>query len=83
MTVGWFDAGLEYLSAIEKNKAKLQYDCYGTMESWRLGRNGAKAVIGNINFGDISVFQKNIEAFFPRFLKDNGKEKTNYRKLMF
>jgi hypothetical protein len=22
------------------------------MESWRLGRNGAKAVIGNINFGD-------------------------------
>jgi hypothetical protein len=26
------------------------------MESWRLARNGAKAVIGNINFGDsISV----------------------------
>jgi hypothetical protein len=52
------------------------------MESWRLGRNGAKAVIGNINFGDISVFQKNIEAF-PTLLKDNGKEKINYRKPMF
>jgi hypothetical protein len=51
------------------------------MESWRLARNGAKAVIGNINFGDsISVSSKNIEAIFPSFLKDNGKAKINYRK---
>jgi hypothetical protein len=39
------------------------------MESWRLARNGAKAVIGNINFGDsISALSKNIEASsFRRF----------------
>jgi hypothetical protein len=31
-----------------------------------IGRNGAKAVIGNINFGDSisGFFQKNIEAIF-------------------
>jgi hypothetical protein len=45
-------------------------------------RNGAKAVIGNINFGDsISASFKNIEAIFSVvFLKDNGKAKINYRK---
>jgi hypothetical protein len=31
------------------------------MESWRLGRNGAKAVIGNINFGD------SISGFFKKY----------------
>jgi predicted acyl esterase len=45
------------------------------MGPWSHGdwaRNGAKAVIGNINFGDSisGFFQKNIEAtFFRRFLR--------------
>jgi hypothetical protein len=51
------------------------------MESWRLARNGAKAVIGNINFmiAFRASFKKN-KAIFPSFLKDNGKAKINYRK---
>jgi hypothetical protein len=57
------------------------------MGPWSHGdwaRNGAKAVIGNINFGDSisGFFQKNSFTFFRRF-KDNGKAKINYRKPTF
>jgi hypothetical protein len=47
------------------------------MESWRL-RNGAKAVIGNINFGDSisGFFQKNIEAIFFRRFKRQWKSQN-------
>jgi hypothetical protein len=49
-----------------------------------IGRNGAKAVIGNINFGDsISGFQRILKPPFPSFFKDNGKAKINYRKPTF
>jgi hypothetical protein len=48
-----------------------------------IGQNGAKAVIGNINFGDsISGFFQNIKPPFPSFFKDNGKAKY-YRKPTF
>jgi hypothetical protein len=41
-----------------------------------IGQNGAKAVIGNINFGDSisGFFQKNIEAIFSVVFKDNGNQ---------
>jgi hypothetical protein len=50
-----------------------------------LGKNGAKAIIGNINFGDSisGFFQKILENFFRHFLKDNGKEKTNCQAYVF
>jgi transposase len=53
---------------IETSKNYNNY-CYGAMESWRWARNGAKAVIGNINFMiAFRLFQKNIEASsFRRF----------------
>jgi hypothetical protein len=47
------------------------------MESWRLARNGAKAVIGNINF--MIAFRasfKNIEAIFPSFFKRQWKSQN-------
>jgi hypothetical protein len=46
------------------------------MGPWSHGdwaRNNASAVIGNIKFGDSIWPQKNIEANFSSFLKDNGK----------
>jgi hypothetical protein len=47
------------------------------MESWRWARNGAKAVIGNINFGDSisGFFQKILKPSFRRFLKTMEKPK--------
>jgi hypothetical protein len=47
------------------------------MESWRLGKNGAKAVIGNINFGDSisGFFQKILKPSFPSFFKTMEKPK--------
>jgi predicted acyl esterase len=54
------------------------------MGPWSHGdwaRNGAKAVIGNINFGDsISGFKKILKLHLSVVLKDNGKAKINYRK---
>jgi hypothetical protein len=45
---------------------------------------GAKAVIGNINFGDsIQFFQKNIEANFSSFQKTMERRKQITRSLCF
>jgi putative CocE/NonD family hydrolase len=82
MTVGgWFDAEdlygpLNTYSTIEKTSKNYNTIVMGPWSHGDWSRNGAKAVIGNINFGDsISGFyQKNIEAnFFRHFLKENGK----------
>jgi hypothetical protein len=65
MTVGgWFDAEdlygpLNTYSTIEKTVKNYNTIVMGALESWRLARNSAKQVIGNINFGDsISGFIK-------------------------
>jgi hypothetical protein len=55
------------------------------MGPWSHGdwaRNGAKAVIGNINFGDSisGFFQRILKPPFSVVFKDNGKAKINYRK---
>ncbi|WP_339920469.1 CocE/NonD family hydrolase [uncultured Flavobacterium sp.] len=82
MTVGgWFDAEdlygpLNTYQAIEKTSKNYNTIVMGPWSHGDWARNGAKAVIGNINFGDSisGFFQKNIEAnFFRHFLKDNGK----------
>lgn len=82
MTVGgWFDAEdlygpLNTYSTIEKTSKNYNTIVMGPWSHGDWARNGTKAVIGNINFGDsISGFyQKNIEAnFFRHFLKENGK----------
>jgi predicted acyl esterase len=73
MTVGgWFDAEDLYgpLNTYQQKTSK-NYNTI-VMGPWSHGdwaRNGAKAVIGNINFGDSisGFFQKNIEAIFPSF----------------
>jgi hypothetical protein len=82
MTVGgWFDAEdlygpLNTYQTIEKTSKNYNTIVMGPWSHGDWARNGAKAVIGNINFGDSisGFFQKNIEArFFHHFLKDNGK----------
>jgi putative CocE/NonD family hydrolase len=82
MTVGgWFDAEdlygpLNTYQTIEKTSKNYNTIVMGPWSHGDWARNGAKAVIGNINFGDSisGFFQKNIEAkFFRHFLKDNGK----------
>jgi putative CocE/NonD family hydrolase len=85
MTVGgWFDAEdlygpLNTYQTIEKTSKNYNTIVMGPWSHGDWARNGAKAVIGNINFGDSisGFFQKNIEAtFFRRFLKDNGKSQN-------
>ena len=82
MTVGgWFDAEdlygpLNTYQTIEKTSKNYNTIVMGPWSHGDWARNSAKAVIGNINFGDSisGFFQKNIEAnFFRYFLKDNGK----------
>jgi hypothetical protein len=82
MTVGgWFDAEdlygpLNTYQTIEKTSKNYNTIVMGPWSHGDWARNSAKAVIGNINFGDSisGFFQKNIEAnFFRHFLKDNGK----------
>jgi hypothetical protein len=82
MTVGgWFDAEdlygpLNTYQTIEKTSKNYNTIVMGPWSHGDWARNGAKAIIGNINFGDSisGFFQKNIEAnFFRHFLKDNGK----------
>ena len=82
MTVGgWFDAEdlygpLNTYQTIEKTSKNYNTIVMGPWSHGDWARNGAKAVIGNINFGDSisGFFQKNIEAnFFRHFLKDNRK----------
>ncbi|SEA37991.1 hypothetical protein SAMN05443667_1046 [Flavobacterium gillisiae] len=82
MTVGgWFDAEdlygpLNTYQAIEKTSKNYNTIVMGPWSHGDWARDGAKAIIGNINFGDSisGFFQKNIEAnFFRHFLKDNGK----------
>ncbi|TDE04000.1 CocE/NonD family hydrolase [Flavobacterium hiemivividum] len=82
MTVGgWFDAEdlygpLNTYQTIEKTSKNYNTIVMGPWSHGDWARSSAKAVIGNINFGDsISGFyQKNIEAnFFRHFLKENGK----------
>jgi hypothetical protein len=82
MTVGgWFDAEdlygpLNTYHAIEKSSKNYNTIVMGPWSHGDWARNGAKAVIGNINFGDSisGFFQKNIEAkFFRHFLKEDGK----------
>jgi predicted acyl esterase len=88
MTVGgWFDAEdlygpLNTYQTIEKTSKNYNTIVMGPWSHGDWARNGAKAVIGNINFGDSisGFFQKILKPSFRRFLKDNGKAKINYRK---
>jgi putative CocE/NonD family hydrolase len=86
MTVGgWFDAEdlygpLNTYQTIEKTSKNYNTMVMGPWSHGDWARNGAKAIIGNINFGDSisAFFQKNIEAnFFRHFLKDDGKGDNN------
>jgi predicted acyl esterase len=85
MTVGgWFDAEdlygpLNTYQTIEKTSKNYNTIVMGPWSHGDWARNGAKAVIGNINFGDSISGFKILKPSF-RFLKDNGKAKINYRK---
>jgi hypothetical protein len=88
MTVGgWFDAEDLYgplkFTVLLKTVKNYNTIVMGA-ESWRLARNSAKQVIGNINFE--IVFQvlskKHIELISFVILKEK-KGRINYLKLMF
>jgi hypothetical protein len=66
---GWFDAEdlygpLNTYQAIEK--AKLQYDCYGTMESWRLGKKWSQSSYWKHKLWRI-VFQGSFKKILKQF----------------
>jgi predicted acyl esterase len=75
---------LNTYQAIEKTRQNYNTIVMGPWSHGDWARNGAKAVIGNINFGDsISRFYQRISEIISFvILKNNGKGE-NFLKLMF